>query len=132
MFHSLDYLHRDIKPENFLIGLESAHKNNQVYIIDYGLAKRYRDAVTHAHVGYTEGKSLTGTARYASLSAHMGVEQSRRDDLESIGYVLMFFLRGKLPWQGLKHKTVNGKNMRIHACKLETPLEILCEGFPRI
>ncbi|XP_022727698.1 casein kinase 1-like protein 6 [Durio zibethinus] len=126
--HSRGFLHRDIKPDNFLMGL--GRKANQVYIIDYGLAKKYRDLQTHKHIPYRENKNLTGTARYASVNTHLGVEQSRRDDLESLGYVLMYFLRGSLPWQGLKAGTKKQKYDKISEKKVLTPIEVLCKSYP--
>nr|GMD23693.1 casein kinase I-like [Ipomoea batatas] len=126
--HARGFLHRDIKPDNFLMGL--GRKANQVYIIDYGLAKKYRDLQTHKHIPYRENKNLTGTARYASVNTHLGVEQSRRDDLESLGYVLMYFLRGSLPWQGLRAGTKKQKYDRISEKKMLTPIEVLCKSHP--
>uniref|UniRef100_K3XJF5 non-specific serine/threonine protein kinase n=1 Tax=Setaria italica TaxID=4555 RepID=K3XJF5_SETIT len=126
--HSKGYLHRDIKPDNFLMGL--GRKANQVYIIDFGLAKRYRDSTTNRHIPYRENKNLTGTARYASCNTHLGIEQSRRDDLESLGYVLLYFLRGSLPWQGLKAATKTQKYDKICEKKISTPIEVLCKSCP--
>ncbi|KAI8607173.1 kinase-like domain-containing protein [Chytriomyces sp. MP71] len=126
--HSKNFIHRDIKPDNFLMGL--GKRGNQVNVIDFGLAKKYRDPKTHLHIPYKENKNLTGTARYVSINTHLGVEQSRRDDLESLGYVLMYFCRGSLPWQGLKAATKKQKYDRIMEKKMTTPADHLCRGFP--
>ncbi|TKR67326.1 hypothetical protein L596_023497 [Steinernema carpocapsae] len=126
--HNKDFIHRDIKPDNFLMGL--GKKGNLVYIIDFGLAKKYRDSRTQYHIPYREHKNLTGTARYASVNTHLGVEQSRRDDMESLGYVFMYFNRGSLPWQGLKAATKRQKYDKISEKKMSTPVHELCMGFP--
>ena len=121
--HSRLYLHRDIKPDNFLVGV--GKRQHYVFTVDFGLTKRYRDAKSGAHIPYKDGKSLTGTARYASLNTHIGVEQSRRDDLECLGYVLIYFLKGGLPWQGVKAKTRNEKYEIIKDMKIKTPIKDL-------
>jgi serine/threonine protein kinase len=105
-------------------------KKHQVYIIDFGLAKRYKDPKTGLHIAYRDGKSLTGTARYASINTHLGIEQARRDDLESLAYVLIYFLKGELPWQGLKAKNMKEKYEKIMEKKISTNVEILCKGLP--
>lgn len=126
--HYKHFLHRDIKPDNFVMGLSESAR--QIYLIDFGLAKRYRDPRTLLHIPYRENKSLTGTARYASLNTHMGIEQSRRDDLESLGYVLLYFLRGSLPWQGLRAANKEEKYAKILMKKRTTSFEDLCRGQP--
>eukprot|EP01083_Nonionella_stella_P074675 202645_1 len=127
--HRAGFIHRDIKPDNFLVGL-GKRRLNQIFVIDFGLAKQYRHPKTRRHIDYREGKSLTGTARYASITTHLGIEQSRRDDLESIGYVLLYFLRGSLPWQGLHARTKREKYEKICEKKLGTTLESLCKHLP--
>lgn len=126
--HSRSFLHRDIKPDNFLMGLSK--EANTVYIIDFGLAKKYRDHKTHVHIPYRENKNLTGTARYASINTHLGIEQCRRDDLESLGFVLMYFNRGSLPWQGLRAATKKQKYQKISDRKVSTPINELCKNYP--
>jgi casein kinase 1 len=133
-------IHRDIKPDNFLIGGNDQTKDS-VFIIDFGLAKWYKKP-DGEHIPFKDGKNLTGTARYASLNTHLGIgriltisniyviEQSRRDDLETIGHVILYFLRGSLPWQGLPGRTKNEKYANIKKKKLETSLDELCKGFP--
>jgi len=128
--HSKNFIHRDIKPENFLIGHKK--QKNVVYLIDFGLAKKYRDPKAKQHIPFCENKTLTGTARYASINAHQGMEQSRRDDLEAIGYVLMYFNRGRLPWQAVTANAKGERYREIMEIKMSTPIEVLCHGYPPV
>ena len=126
--HQKYYIHRDIKPDNFMTGRGENEKN--IYIIDFGLAKKYYSVSKAQHIKFCTGKHLIGTARYCARNAHRGYEQGRRDDLESIGYVLMYFLLGVLPWQGLKIKKNEDQFEKIAEKKYSTPFEELCEGQP--
>jgi serine/threonine protein kinase len=124
--HNKYFLHRDIKPENILIGI--GEKISTIYLIDFGLAKRYKDPNTLKHISFCTNKSLIGTARYASVNAHMGFEQSRRDDLESIGNTLIYMYKGMLPWQGIQESNKNEKYRKIMQKKISTSCDQLCIG----
>ncbi|CDO93761.1 unnamed protein product [Kluyveromyces dobzhanskii CBS 2104] len=128
--HDHDLIYRDIKPDNFLIGRPNQPDSNMVHLIDFGMAKLYRDPKTKQHIPYREKKSLSGTARYMSINTHLGREQSRRDDMEALGHVFFYFLRGQLPWQGLKAANNKLKYEKIGDKKRSTNVYDLSQGLP--
>lgn len=127
LLHEHGFVYRDIKPENFMFG--NNDKKDILYLIDFGLSKRYRSQLTRQHIPYREESTLTGTARYCSINAHSG-EQSRRDDLEAIGYLLVYFMKGSLPWQGLPRNHQIPQMKLIEQKKRSIPLEDLCRDLP--
>ncbi|CAK9174558.1 unnamed protein product [Ilex paraguariensis] len=127
--HSRGYVHGDVKPENFLLGPPGTPDEKKLFLVDLGLATRWRDRSTDLHIEYDQRPDVfRGTVRYASVHAHLGRTASRRDDLESLAYTLIFLLRGRLPWQGLQ-----GENKGFLVCKMKmtTSLETLCSLCPQ-
>ena len=125
--HEKNLIHRDIKPDNFMMGINK--NKNILYLIDFGLSKKYINSNGN-HIEFKLGKNMTGTARYCSIYTHQGIEQSRRDDLESIGYVLIYFLKGNLPWQNVKVNNNEKHFEKIGQMKKNISIEELCSNFP--
>ncbi|CAO2837187.1 unnamed protein product [Amaranthus hypochondriacus] len=122
--HSRGYVHGDVKPENFLLGQPSTSQEKKLFLVDLGLATKWRDTSSGQHVEYDQRPDMfRGTVRYASVHAHLGRTASRRDDLESLAYTLIFLLKGRLPWQGYQ-----GDNKSFLVCKkkMGTPPDSLC------
>ena len=127
--HEKGFIHKDIKPENFVTGIDE--DSNTIYIIDFGLSQRYKDKKTGAHISYKEKRQMVGTVRYASINTQIGIEQSRRDDIEALGYVLVYLALGRLPWMRVGKEKGKGHPAKVLEKKLITPPEILCKKLPR-
>ncbi|XP_010044966.2 casein kinase 1-like protein HD16 isoform X1 [Eucalyptus grandis] len=122
--HAKGYVHGDVKPENFLLGQPSTQQEKKLFLVDLGLATKWKDGSSGRHVEYDQRPDMfRGTVRYASVHAHLGRTASRRDDLESLAYTLIFLHRGRLPWQGYQ-----GDNKSFLVCKkkMATSPEMLC------
>lgn len=128
--HSVGVIHRDIKPNNFMFGNKKTGEQNKLYIIDFGLSREYFKRETRSHIKMRHGRHLVGTIRYVSIRTHQGFEPSRRDDMESLGHMLIYMAKGRLPWQGLPKKEGISSADLIQEKKMTTKIEDLCEGLP--
>jgi serine/threonine protein kinase len=124
--HSHNYIHGDIKPQNILMGL--GNLNQTAFLIDFGIAKEYRNSATGAHIPFRLGRRLTGTPAFASINSHLGLDLGRRDDLESLAYTLIYFFRGSLPWLTGDHEKLSSDS--ILERKATTSVHCLCRGVP--
>lgn len=129
--HEKNLVWRDVKPENLLMGRPGTGEASTVHAVDFGLGTTHLVLKTEQHISYEDNKSLTGPALYMSINAHLGIRQSRRDDLEALGYVLVYLAKGQLPWQGIMADTVEEKCQKIGDKKRETMAEDLCSGLPK-
>ncbi|KAG2046450.1 casein kinase I isoform delta [Suillus hirtellus] len=124
--HSHNYVHSDIKPQNVLVGL--GHLRYTAFIIDFGIMKEYWDTTTKVHIPFHQNQCLTGTPTFTSLNNHLGVDLGCCDDLKSLTYMLIYLLRGSLPWLTSDHEKLS--SCSILERKVNTTIEVLCNGIP--
>ncbi|KAH9970630.1 kinase-like domain-containing protein, partial [Lactifluus volemus] len=127
--HDHHYVHRDLKPNNFMLG--TGDRESQVFLIDFGLARLFRNLETQKHVDRVKSFDEIGAIRYSSINGHLGRTQSRRDDLESLGYVIVSLIKGRLPWQGIDVHPGQVHRDQVLRLKQGTTVETLCEGLPQ-
>ena len=128
--HSKNTIHRDIKPFNFLFGKKDP---KLIYLIDFGIAKKYRSSRTGKHIKFQMNQKVSGSLRYMSINSNDFYEQSRRDDLESLGYMLIYLIKKTLPWMYVEYLNIKKmeKYIKVKNLKLSTLPEELCSGFPK-
>ena len=128
--HSRNIIHRDIKPFNFVFGRKDP---NLIYIIDFGISRKYRSSKTGNHIRYRKLNTINGSMRYMSINCNKGYEQSRRDDLESLGYMLIFLIKKNLPWMKIEKQNLEPKKKFLKICSIKSSIkpEELCSGLPR-
>jgi len=124
--HDRHYVHLDIKPDNFALGI--GELSNQVFLIDFGLAQLFRNPATRS---YTNGPGVIGTVRYSSINCHLGLAPSQCDDLESLVYVIVYLVKGSLPWQGIKVQPGQIHQDEVMKVKQATTVKALCKGLPQ-
>ena len=126
--HSKGFVHGDIKPENFVTKFNF---DTTIHIIDFGLAKRYNDYKSGLHIPFRKTQNFAGTPMYSSINTHLGIEQSRRDDIESFAYTLLYFLKGSLPWKRIEGNKIEEKYERILEMKLSILNDDFCKDLPK-
>lgn len=126
--HERLYIHRDLKPDNIMIGIGDL--SNVIHLIDFGLSRLVVEPKTGQHIPFRTGKNLIGTCRYVSINSHLGYQLSRRDDLLTLGYVMINFVKGRLPWQSCNIDKASARYRRLGKMKMDCPFAKLCKGCP--